>query len=164
METSQPNDQQHSSIKPHLVNLSSSGSTLHGIIVERNLEKPDSESDNVPYKSPKHVIVLHSKYPAKLEWRNNGTLNNTFFSEGDLLINPAGLFVAPHWKSPVGKISDYHITTAAHEHIFYDDSVITRICEMAVIDVLFFLLADIRLNDSLDRFQRTEHALSDYKV
>lgn len=67
-------------------------------------------------------------------------------------------------KSPVGKISDYHITTAAHEHIFYDDSVITRICEMAVIDVLFFLLADIRLNDSLDRFQRTEHALSDYKL
>ncbi|GAK55800.1 RpiR family Helix-turn-helix domain-containing protein [Candidatus Vecturithrix granuli] len=67
-------------------------------------------------------------------------------------------------KSPVGKISDYHITTAAHEYIFYDDSVITRICEMAVVDMLFFLLADLRLNDSLDRFHRTENALSDYKL
>jgi DNA-binding MurR/RpiR family transcriptional regulator len=41
-------------------------------------------------------------------------------------------------KSPVGKLSDYHITTAAHEYIFFDDSVITRICEMAVVDMLFF--------------------------
>jgi DNA-binding MurR/RpiR family transcriptional regulator len=28
--------------------------------------------------------------------------------------------------------------------VFHDDSVITRICEMAVIDTLFFLLADLR--------------------
>jgi RpiR family carbohydrate utilization transcriptional regulator len=67
-------------------------------------------------------------------------------------------------KSPVGKISDYHITTTAHDNVFYDDSVITRICEMAVIDTLFFLLADLRYNDSLDRFNRTENALSDYKL
>ena len=67
-------------------------------------------------------------------------------------------------KSPVGKISDYHITTTAHDNVFYDDSVITRICEMAVIDTLFFLLADVRYNDSLDRFTRTEDALSDYKL
>jgi hypothetical protein len=105
MEASKPKDLQRSSIKPHLVNLSSSGSTLNGIIVERNLEKPHSKSDHVPRTPPKHGIVLHSKYPATLEWRNNGKLNNTFFSEGDLLINPAGLFVAPHWKSMV-----YHHT------------------------------------------------------
>ena len=66
-------------------------------------------------------------------------------------------------KSPVGKFSDYHINTSAHDNVFYDDSVITRICEMAVIDTLFFLLADVRHNDSLDRFERTEFALSDYK-
>ena len=67
-------------------------------------------------------------------------------------------------KSPVGKISDYHITTTAHDNVFYDDSVITRICEMAVIDTLFFLLAGVRYNDSLDRFNRTENALADYKL
>ena len=66
-------------------------------------------------------------------------------------------------KSPIGKISDYHINTSAHDNVFYDDSVITRICEMAVIDTLFFLLADLRYNDSLDRFKRTEFALSGYK-
>lgn len=66
-------------------------------------------------------------------------------------------------KSPIGKFSDYHITTSAHDNVFYDDSVITRICEMAVIDTLFFLLADVRHHDSLNRFKRTELALSDYK-
>ncbi len=101
MESSKPKDLQHSSIKPHLVNLSGSGSTLNGIIVERNLERSYSESDHVPCTYPKHGIVLHSKYPATLEWRNNGKLNNTFFSKGDFLINPEGLFVAPHWKSEV---------------------------------------------------------------
>ena len=67
-------------------------------------------------------------------------------------------------KSPIGKISDHHITTTAHDNVFYDDSVITRISEMAVIDMLFFLLADLRMKDSLDRFKKTEDALSDYKL
>ncbi|PIE36127.1 sugar isomerase [candidate division KSB3 bacterium] len=64
-------------------------------------------------------------------------------------------------KSPIGKISDYHITTSAHDSVFYDE--ITRICEMAVIDTLFFFLADVRRDDFLERFKRTELMLSDYK-
>lgn len=66
--------------------------------------------------------------------------------------------------SPIGKISDYHLTTNAHDTVFHDDSVITRICEMAVIDTLFFLLADLRIHDSLERFKRTEEALADYRL
>ena len=65
-------------------------------------------------------------------------------------------------KSPVGKISDYHIVTSAHDSVFYDE--ITRICEMAVIDTLFFLMADVRHDDFLERFKRTELLLSDFKL
>lgn len=88
-------------IKPHLKNLSGSGMKLDGMIIERDLEEPNSGIYRPTGQSPKHIVVLHSAHPATLEWRINGTPNKAFFSGGEAIINPAGLFVAPRWKAPV---------------------------------------------------------------
>jgi AraC family transcriptional regulator len=92
---------QRSLIKPHLLNLSGSGSRLDGIIIERDLEQPNSHIESTSPSAPKHVIVLHSGYPSTLEWRMNGKRKQALFSVGDAIINPAGLFVAPRWSGKV---------------------------------------------------------------
>jgi AraC family transcriptional regulator len=92
---------QRSLIKPQLLNLSGSGSWLDGIIVERDLEEPHSDIESISPSSPKHVIVLHSRYPATLEWKLDGKRKEALFSEGDAIVNPAGLFVAPRWSGKV---------------------------------------------------------------
>lgn len=91
----------HSLIKPHLTNLSGSGTRLDGMIIERDLEQPNSGIYRPTGSNPKHIVVLHSAHPATLEWRINGKQKEAFFSKGDAIINPAGLFVAPRWKAPV---------------------------------------------------------------
>lgn len=88
-------------IKPHLHKLAGSSSTLNGIVVERDLEFPDSETDVGPAKSPKHVIVLRAGAPAQLEWTMQGLRKQAVFYDGDAIINPAGLFTQPHWDSEV---------------------------------------------------------------
>ena len=92
---------QRSLIKPQLLNLSGSGSRLDGIVIERDLEQPHSDIESIAPSSPKHVIVLHSGHPSTLEWRINGKRKEAFFSEGDAIVNPAGLFVAPRWSGKV---------------------------------------------------------------
>ncbi len=101
IETHEPERVQHSLIKPHLLNLSGSGSTLNGIIIERDVEQPHSDIDSSSVKSSKHVIVVHSGNPAKLEWKIDGRHKTSLFSEGKAIINPAGLFVAPRWSDEV---------------------------------------------------------------
>ncbi|MGE3976798.1 MAG: helix-turn-helix domain-containing protein [Nitrospira sp.] len=88
-------------IKPHLKNLSGSGTKLDGMIIERDVEQPNSGIYRPTGDNPKHIVVLHSAHPATLEWRFNGRQEEAFFSEGEAIINPAGLFVAPRWKAPV---------------------------------------------------------------
>lgn len=90
---------QRSLIKPYLLNLSGSDSMLNGVIIERNLEQPGSEVDCTPAKSPRHVIVVHSGHSARLEWRFNGSSKTALFSDGDVCVNPAGLFVPHRWRS-----------------------------------------------------------------
>lgn len=88
-------------IKPHLKNLSGSGTKLDGLIIERDLEQSNSGIYRPTGHNPKHIVVLHSAHPATLEWRINGKQKEAFFSGGEAIINPAGLFVAPRWKAPV---------------------------------------------------------------
>ena len=88
-------------IKPHLLNLSGSGTTLNGMIVERNLEQPNADIDSTSNGASKHVIVLHSSDPARLEWRIDGKQKEAGFTNGDAIINPFGLYVAPRWNSEV---------------------------------------------------------------
>lgn len=93
--------QRHSLIKPHLLNLSGSDYHIDGVIVERNLEQANTDLDSATVKVEKHFIVLHARNPANLEWTINGRHKEALFSEGDAIINPADLFVAPHWDAEV---------------------------------------------------------------
>jgi AraC family transcriptional regulator len=88
-------------IKPHLKNLSGSGARLDGIIVERDVEQPNSGTYRPTGQTPRHIVVLHSAHPATLEWRMNGRREEAFFTGGEAIINPAGLFVAPRWSRAV---------------------------------------------------------------
>lgn len=88
-------------IKSHLKNLSGSGTLLEGIIVERDLEQPNSGVYRPSHQAPRHIIVLHSAYPATLTWRFDGRSQEAFFSGGEAIINPAGLFIAPRWSAAV---------------------------------------------------------------
>ena len=99
--SNRPKKQQASIIKPHLKNLSSSGTMLNGIIVERNIETGNNDIDSTAESPSKHVIVLHSSDPARLEWKIDGKLNDSAFKSGDTIINPFGLFVAPRWSKDV---------------------------------------------------------------
>ncbi|MBP5977187.1 helix-turn-helix transcriptional regulator [Brasilonema sp. CT11] len=92
---------QRSLIKPNLLNLSGSGSMLNGVIIERNLDVPNVEFNNTSAKAAKHVIVVHSRSSASLEWKIDGSHKTSLFSAGDTVINPAGLFVAPRWSAEV---------------------------------------------------------------
>jgi AraC family transcriptional regulator len=47
------------------------------------------------------VIVLHSGTPASLEWRLEGREKAALFSDGEAIVNPAGLFAAPRWSAEV---------------------------------------------------------------
>jgi AraC family transcriptional regulator len=86
-------------IKPHLLNLSGSGSRLNGVIIERDLERPNADTYSAP--PSKHVIVLHSGTPATLTWSIGGKQREALFSEGETILNPAGLFTAPRWSAQV---------------------------------------------------------------
>ncbi|MFA6009857.1 MAG: AraC family transcriptional regulator [Desulfobacteraceae bacterium] len=90
-----------SCIKPHLINLSGSGSALKGCIVERNLECSSVELNSSYTPSPDHVIVIHDGNPSTLEWTAGGRKNEARFSQGDALINPTGFFTSPRWNSDV---------------------------------------------------------------
>jgi AraC family transcriptional regulator len=88
-------------IKPHLKNISGSGTLLDGIVVERDIEQPNSGIYRPGNQAPRHIVVLHSGIPATLRWRLNGRSHEAFFSGGEVIINPAGLFVAPRWSGAV---------------------------------------------------------------
>ncbi|NJR32093.1 MAG: hypothetical protein HC778_03515, partial [Chamaesiphon sp. CSU_1_12] len=99
--TQPSNHPQLSLIKPHLLNLSGSGLRLNGIIIERNLEQPHADIDSAAVKAAKHLIVIHARHPASLEWSLDGRRKAAMFSEGDAIVNPVGLFVAPRWNAKV---------------------------------------------------------------
>lgn len=90
-----------SRIKPQLVNLSGSGASLEGLVIERDLERPHAGVDGGYTGSPKHVIVIHSRNRARLDWLSEGRRRQAVFSAGDAIVNPAGLFIAPRWSADV---------------------------------------------------------------
>jgi AraC family transcriptional regulator len=65
------------------------------------VEEPHSGIYRPAGRAPKHVVVLHADHPATLEWRMNGQRHEAFFSGGEAVINPAGLFAAPRWSEVV---------------------------------------------------------------
>lgn len=96
-----PDTSQKSLIKPHFVNLTSSGNQLPGLVAERDIEQPKEEYRGLAVEPDKHIIVLHNNNSNKLEWKIDGQRKEEHFAQDDLIINPAGLNVNPHWSSDV---------------------------------------------------------------
>lgn len=92
---------QRSYIKPHFVNLSSSGNLLDGIIAERDIEQPKEKYRDLSVEPNKHILVLHNNHQSTLEWKINGSRKKERFRNSDLIINPAGLNSNPHWETDV---------------------------------------------------------------
>ena len=90
---------QRSVIKPHLLNLSGSGAALKDLVIERNLELPDSGSESQSSLPKNHIIVVYAGSPAKLLWKMDGRKNESVYSAGDSIINPSGFYAAPRWSS-----------------------------------------------------------------
>jgi AraC family transcriptional regulator len=90
-----------SAIKPQLINVSSSGAFINGVVVERNRERANVDIDSSAVKASQHLLVIHSGQPARLEWRQAGSFRDAQFTNGDAIVNPQGLFIAPRWRSEV---------------------------------------------------------------
>lgn len=91
----------HSAIKPQLINVSTSGTFINGVVVERNRERANVDIDSSAVKATQHLLVVHGGQPARLEWRHDGSYRDAQFTDGDAIVNPQGLFIAPRWRSEV---------------------------------------------------------------
>lgn len=89
-----------SSIKPQLLNVSTSGSLLSGAIIERDREQGPRDSDGAAVKAARHLLVVHQGSPARLDWRQDGARRSEVFA-GEAILNPLGLFLAPRWQQDV---------------------------------------------------------------
>ncbi|WP_313630100.1 MurR/RpiR family transcriptional regulator [Enterococcus devriesei] len=52
------------------------------------------------------------------------------------------LAITNHPKSPIAKLSDYHLTTMSHEYFFHKEYYFSRISAMYTIELLFLLLSE----------------------
>lgn len=86
-------------IKPHLLNLSGSGALLKDLVIERNLEIPDSGAESHHSLPRNHIIVVYAGLPAKLSWKMDGRKHESVYSAGDSIINPSGFYASPRWAS-----------------------------------------------------------------
>ncbi|MBS7577478.1 MULTISPECIES: MurR/RpiR family transcriptional regulator [unclassified Enterococcus] len=72
------------------------------------------------------------------------------------------LAITNHPKSPIAKLSDYHLTTMSHEHFFHKEYYFSRIAAMYVIELLFLLLSESQERKAHVRLH--EDYLADEKI
>lgn len=72
------------------------------------------------------------------------------------------LAITNHPKSPIAQLSDYHLTTASHEHFFHKEYYFSRIAAMYVIELLFLLLSEKQERKA--HVRRHEDYLADEKI
>ncbi|MGB3542547.1 helix-turn-helix transcriptional regulator [Rubrivirga sp.] len=91
-----------SSIKPHLTQLSGSGTRLGPVTVERIVDDPDAPGSGDGATGPaRHVLVVPVGVTQRLTWQSHGAEQRSEFSDGDSILNPAGLDTRPRWSGPV---------------------------------------------------------------
>jgi AraC family transcriptional regulator len=90
-----------SRIKPHLLAVTSSGTWLDGVVIERDRERARTDIDTAQLVAPSNVVVVHTGRPAKLSWRIDGGREGQVFTDGDAVLNPMGLTASPRWNSDV---------------------------------------------------------------
>lgn len=89
-----------SHLKPQLLNLSTSGLVLRGVIAERNREVSSRDLDSAAVKVAKHLIVLPQGPATRLDWKHDGRRRSETFST-QAIVNPVGTFIAPRWHRDV---------------------------------------------------------------
>ncbi|MDR1618995.1 MAG: MurR/RpiR family transcriptional regulator [Treponema sp.] len=74
------------------------------------------------------------------------------------------ILLSNYEKSPLSRIADINLTTRAYREYFLDAGLVTRICEMYLMDVLFLTVL-IRKNSDYSRlFQEKEESMSEFTV
>ena len=68
-----------------------------------------------------------------------------------------------HTKSPITKVADIKLYTAARETALRSDAMTSRIAQLSILDVLYVSVALGRHEASLDSIERTKEALVDKK-
>jgi DNA-binding MurR/RpiR family transcriptional regulator len=68
-----------------------------------------------------------------------------------------------HTKSPITKVADIKLYTAARETALRSDAMTSRIAQLSILDVLYVSVALKRYDISLQSIERTKEALADKK-
>ncbi|MDR2028832.1 MAG: MurR/RpiR family transcriptional regulator [Treponema sp.] len=71
------------------------------------------------------------------------------------------VLVSNHEKSPLALLADIRLVTGAHKEYFRDAGLVTRICTMYLIDVLFFTILTQKNRDYAGLFREGEEKMSD---
>jgi RpiR family transcriptional regulator, carbohydrate utilization regulator len=74
------------------------------------------------------------------------------------------ILLSNYEKSPLASLADIKLVTRAYKEYFLDSGLVTRICGMYVIDVLFFTILAQRNEDYARLFQDKENSMSDFTV
>jgi DNA-binding MurR/RpiR family transcriptional regulator len=67
--------------------------------------------------------------------------------------------ITNHPRSPIASTADIVVTTAAHETTFRSGAMASRIAQLTLVDVLFVLVAQQRMDAATDALQRTYAAV-----
>lgn len=71
--------------------------------------------------------------------------------------------ITHHTKSPITKVSDIKLYTAARETALRSDAMTSRIAQLSILDVLYVSVALKRYEESLGSLERTKEALAEKK-
>ena len=71
--------------------------------------------------------------------------------------------ITHHTKSPITKVADIRLYTAARENALRSDAMTSRIAQLSILDVLYVSVALKRYDESLRSIEKTNEALADKK-
>ena len=71
--------------------------------------------------------------------------------------------ITHHTKSPITKVADIKLYTAARETALRSDAMTSRIAQLSILDVLYVSVALRRYEESLRSIEQTDEALADKK-
>jgi DNA-binding MurR/RpiR family transcriptional regulator len=74
------------------------------------------------------------------------------------------ILLSNYEKSPLSQLADVNLTTRAYKEYFLDADLVTRICGMYLIDVLFFTILTRKNKDYSRLFQEKEESMSEFTV
>jgi DNA-binding MurR/RpiR family transcriptional regulator len=74
------------------------------------------------------------------------------------------ILLSNYEKSPLAQLTDINLTTRSYKEYFLDADLVTRICGMYLIDVLFFTILIQKNKDYSKLFQEEEESMSEFTL